>query len=363
MALFQRDGSWFIGYPLGNGKYRRERVGASHALAKDLYAKRLAEIAERRFFPARATISIKFDEIAERYWDLHGKHLAGSWAFMLGKIRHKFGQMKAGEIGPAEVQRYLDEIAAKTSDATANHYLTLLKSIYTKARQFGVFHGENPCAMLKKRPKANHRLRFLSKEEMKTLLAGAHPRLYPFLVAAICTGMRKGELLSLRWENVSLERATIYILKAKSGKPREIPITDGLSRVLGALGPKAEGSVFNLPDITARRYFEQARRAAKLPARGQDKVTLHTLRHSFASHFIMETRDLPTLQRLLGHSTPLLTMIYAHLSREHLAAGMARFEAGMPAMDSGGVLTAPQLLVGPQGARGALTVPSASPMP
>lgn len=340
MAVFERNGNWWIGYPLANGKYRREKVGPSHALAKDLYAKRLTEVAERRFFPARAVEAKKFDELAEQYWLLHGKASSKSWAFMLTRLRQKFGQMNAREITPFEVERYLNEVAARTSNATANHYLTLLKAVYTKARRLGIYHGDNPCDTIRKRKTTNHRLRFLSKEEIAALLSAAHPRLYPFLVAAISTGMRKGELLSLRWENVSLERGTIYILKSKSGKPREIPITRGLARVLMAIGPKAEGAVFDLPDISVRRYFDRARAVAKLPSKGPDRVTIHTLRHSFASHFIMQTQDLPTLQRLLGHATPQLTMIYAHLSRDHVAAGMARFEAGMPTMSPVGLLPA-----------------------
>lgn len=184
--------------------------------------------------------------------------------------------------------------------------------------------------MVKKLREPNHRLRFLSKDEISALYSAAHSRFFPFLVAALHTGMRKGELLELRWENVSLERGTIYILQAKSGKPREIPITGELRKVLEALRPKPEGLVFDLPEIMARRYFEKARKAAKLPAEGPDKVTIHTLRHTFASHFIMQTHDLPTLQRLLGHCSPLLTQRYAHLSRGHLISEMAIFEAAMP---------------------------------
>jgi integrase len=138
--------------------------------------------------------------------------------------------------------------------------------------------------------------------------------------------MRQGELLRLDWKNVSLERLTIYILEAKSGKPREVPITNKLREVLETLGPKREGSVFDLPKITLRRHFEKAMAGAHIAG-----FRFHDLRHTFASHFIMRTNDLPALQRLLGHSTPAMTLRYAHLSNGHMAANMATFEAGMPA--------------------------------
>jgi len=326
--VFQRDGSWYIGYPLGNGKYRREKVGTSHALAKDLYAKRLAEVAERRFFPGRVTNAKKFQELADRYWELHGRHLRSrSWKAILADACGRFGQMKVGDIGSADVQRYYNEILARSSAGTANRYLTLVKSVFNKGKSWGEFHGDNPCDPIKKQREPNHRLRYLSLQEIERLMLAAHPRLRPVVAAAIMTGMRKGELLGLTWANVDLERGTIFILQSKSGRPREIPIAAALKAILIELGPDADGAVFALPEIMLRRYFSRALREAQIEA-----FRWHDLRHTFASHFLMRTGDLPTLQRLLGHSTPLLTMRYAHLSREHQAAGMATFEAGLPSM-------------------------------
>ncbi|MEK7287570.1 MAG: site-specific integrase [Elusimicrobiota bacterium] len=73
-----------------------------------------------------------------------------------------------------------------------------------------------------------------------------------------------------------------------------------------------------------RRYFAQALKDA-----GIDSFRFHDLRHTFASHFIMKTSDLPALQKILGHASPQMTQRYAHLAAGHLAANMAKFEAGM----------------------------------
>jgi len=160
---------------------------------------------------------------------------------------------------------------------------------------------------------------------MERLLAAVHPRLYPVLLCALLTGMRRGEILGLTWENVNLEHGTIYLLKTKSGKPREIPIQAKLRDLLMGLKPQATGSVFNLPLIMLLRYFKKA-----LERSGISYFRFHDLRHTFASHFIMQTNNLPALQKILGHSTPAKTQRYAHLGPGHLASEMAAFESAIP---------------------------------
>ncbi|MBI5210745.1 MAG: site-specific integrase [Elusimicrobia bacterium] len=117
----------------------------------------------------------------------------------------------------------------------------------------------------------------------------------------------------------------IHLERTKSGKSRDIPICSKLHEVLTSLFPRPSGSVFDLPVIMLRRFFEQVVKAA-----GIHSFRFHDLRHSFASHFIMRTNDLPTLQALLGHSTPAMTQRYTRLSRGHLASEMAAFESAIP---------------------------------
>ena len=228
-------------------------------------------------------------------------------------------------MGPADIQRYYNQIAARASYATANRHLTLLRSIFSKAKAWGDFYGDNPCQQVKKRGEPPHRMRYLSYEEMDAFLKAAHSRLRPILACALLTGMRRGEILGLRWENLNLDRGVIYILQSKSGKPREVPIASKLREILLNLGPKSQGPVFDLPVIMLRRYFDKALKDAGLAA-----FRFHDLRHTFASHFVMRTNDLPTLQKLLGHSSSAMTQRYAHLSKGHLASEMAAFESVMP---------------------------------
>lgn len=331
---FKKAGQWWIDYRGADGRRHREKVGdgASHSLAEQVLAKRQSAAAEGKHFPGRAADSLTFGEVADKFWNLHGQYLASSsWRFLFDIIKAEFGSRKIGAINGGDVQRFYAKIAAPTREdqgqrySTANKYLTLLKSIFNRAALWGDFQGINPCRGIKKGREAAHKLRYASVEEMDALLSKASPRLYPVLATSLLTGLRRGEVLGLRWENVSLERDLIYVLKTKSGHPRELPIPSKLRDLLIDLGPKKEGPVFGLPVITLRRNF-----AAALKAAGVFDLRWHDLRHSFASWFLMRTNDLPALQRLLGHASPSMTLRYAHLSRGHLASNVAAFESAIP---------------------------------
>ena len=326
MAVFKKRGKWWIGYRV-NGKRRREPTGAtSHALAKEILVKRLNEVVEHRHFPTRRAIGRSFAEAADKYWDLVGRHSKSrTWRYMLAILKAEFGAKKLVAVSVADVQGYYNRRREETSHATANRYLTLLSAVFNRAKEWGDFYGENPCSSIKKIREEEHRVRYLSAEEIERLLRASPGRLYPVVVCALLTGMRRGEILGLTWENVSLERDTLYIPQSKSGKPRELPIPGKLREVLLTIGPRGEGRVFDLPVIMLRRLFSRALKDA-----GIFGFRFHDLRHTMASHFVMRTSDLYALQRLLVHSTPAMTQRYAQLSRGHMASNIAAFEAAIP---------------------------------
>jgi len=243
---------------------------------------------------------------------------------MLRLLVAEFGEMPLTKFTVPMVVEYRNKVKARASNVAANRHLAFLRSMFYKAIEWGKLNGENPAARIKLERENNHRLRFLSELEINRLLPHCHPRILPVVVCAILTGMRMSEILRLLWENVDLEHGIIYVLDSKSGKPREIPIAAKLDSILRSLGPKLRGSVFEMPEITLRRRFPEALRAA-----GVSDFRFHDLRHTFASHYIMQTGDLPALQKLLGHSTPAMTQRYAHLAESHLRAGIERLDASM----------------------------------
>lgn len=324
MGAYKRGRTWWIDYYHGD-KRIRESVGPTKALAEKALRKRLIEIAEGTYFPNLTNKDIGFQELAERYWDLHGKYKrTKSYRLMLAQLVKHFGNKRISEIRPALVLEYRNKVKDRASVATANRHHSLLRAILYKAVEWDMLRGDNPAAKVKLEREQGHRLRFLSQEEITVLLQACDSRLYSIVVCAIWTGMRKGELLNLTWDNVDLEHNTIYIIQSKSGKPREVPISPRLSELFITMGPKREGRVFELAEITLRRYFPKALKRA-----GINDFRFHDLRHTFASHFIMKTNDMPALQKILGHHSPILTQRYAHLSRGHMLSNMTTFDVGM----------------------------------
>ena len=167
---------------------------------------------------------------------------------------------------------------------------------------------------------------FLTFEEARRLVAGPRDEWRTMMFVAMRTGLRRGELLGLRWIDVDLEAGRILVRQAyvhgqfvtpKSGKPREVPLGDDVIEELrihrherGPLvfcdheGKPLRPSVLMWP-------LERARKNAGLRPLGW-----HMLRHTFASHLAMRGQPLKVIQELLGHSSIETTMIYAHLMPE-----------------------------------------------
>lgn len=146
--------------------------------------------------------------------------------------------------------------------------------------------------------------------------------LRPMILLSINTGLRRGELFSLRWENVSFDRAMLTIegTYAKSGKTRHIPLNSEALHVLKSWRPQINNSDLLFPNKdgnpfdTVKKSWGNLIKSAKIK-----NFRWHDLRHHFASRLVMAAVDLNTVRELLGHSDMAMTLRYAHLAPEHKA--------------------------------------------
>jgi len=233
------------------------------------------------------------------------------------------------------------EVANKP--ATINRHIATIKHMFTKAVQWEMVEESvlKKIRSVKLLEENNKRLRYLSWEECETLINECNKHLKPIVITALNTGMRKGEILNLQWDNVDLKHGFILLSMAmtKNGERREIPLNGTLKGLLEDLKKGIKGNVevlhkgkddnvtpypSNNPyvfydPITGNPYgdvkngFNAACKRA-----GIRDFHFHDLRHTFASQLVMAGIDITTVSRLLGHKDLTMTLRYSHLSPQHM---------------------------------------------
>jgi len=175
------------------------------------------------------------------------------------------------------------------------------------------------------RPRSEHKLpNVLSKEEVSAILHASHNQKHSTMLSLIyACGLRRGELLNLKPEQVDSKRHLLHILNAKGKKDRVIPISD---KVIGMLReyykiyrPKTwlfEGQIAGEP--YSEESLAKVLKIACLKVKIAKPVTLHWLRHSYATHLLESGTDLRYIQELLGHKSSKTTEIYTHVSEKSL---------------------------------------------
>jgi len=157
--------------------------------------------------------------------------------------------------------------------------------------------------------------------------------LTPIVLVALNTGLRKGELLNLRWPDVDLVGAQLTVQGdgAKSGQTRHVPLNADALKTLTAwqTATSSKGYVFPGRADSSDGRLDNVKKgwAAVLTAAKVSNFRFHDLRHTFASKLVMAGVDLNTVRELLGHSDLKMTLRYAHLALEHKAAAVAKLVA------------------------------------
>lgn len=336
LPIFKRkdrpwDRRYYIRVPRddGSGRYRVLVASESYKESKERLAKLKGRAVEGLEFPSRAAGRRRFSELVSKYWELHGKKLRShTWAFYRKEIEKVFGNKRLAEITTEAIQRFYNELRDRHSVSHANKHFTLIRSIFSKAKRWKLFYGENPCAGVDVEREDNRRERVLSFEERGRLLSCSHPRLYPVIVFTLRMAMRKGEVLGITWENVDLDGNALYVLKTKSGKRKVLRFGPDTKALLMDQEPdekKRTGKVFRLPEISLRRYFKKALQTASI-----SDFKFHDLRHCTASIAVERTKDMPAVKEVLGHSTMSQTERYKHFSPDYMIAVMTALESAIP---------------------------------
>lgn len=200
-------------------------------------------------------------------------------------------------------KRLLDGIKA----STINREMYRLSGVLSVLKKLEIYNGENPINGLPFLKITPPEMTFLSHDEITYLLSSLSGDYRKIALLCLSTGARYGEASKLRSEQVNNGRVTF--LKTKNGKLRVVPISPDLEQEIKT---KPSGQLFK---VSYDMFREKLKKIKPDLPRGQ---ATHVLRHTFASHFMMNGGNIVALQQILGHANIQQTMTYAHLAPDYL---------------------------------------------
>ena len=300
---------------------------------------------------AEAALNITFSEVFERYLghSRNNKRSAKSWQreeslFRLW-IESVIGNRPMREIKPLHLERVKKGMAiAGRSPRSIQYCLAVIRQTFNYALNNDLIACKNPAGSTGgvKRPTLdNRRTRFLTKEEATALLSELAKRstdVHDIALFSLQTGARAGEVFSLTWGDIDLFQGTALLRDTKSNKNRHLYLTDEVKNMLAhrrAAGAKNTDLVF--PDKNGNKVVQISdsfnRAIDKLGLNvdvtdRRDKLTFHSLRHTYASQLVQAGVDIYHVKELLGHSTITLTERYSHLSESTLKQAALKIQNG-----------------------------------
>lgn len=256
---------------------------------------------------------ISFKDISKtflKYSENHKKSFKDD-EYFCKKFDNFYGAKFVKDIKPSDIEAYFTKrLKENVKNSTINREFDSLRKLFQLAVNDRII-TENPCSKVKKLRVDNIQIRYLTKQEEKDLFKqiGNH-WIKPIIIMALKTGMRKGEMLSLKWVSVNFSKGYIDVLQSKTGKARKIPLAPKLAKEL--LKVKKIGEyVFTNPD-TKLPYEDVRQFEDFIKDSGIVKFRFHDLRHTFATRCIEKKTDIVVLATLLGHRNIQTTMRYAH---------------------------------------------------
>jgi integrase len=241
----------------------------------------------------------------------------------LRRLRETVGNIPMNSLTTGHLEQFRLNELKRVKPTSLNIYLRHIKSALAFAVRNGYIEKNPATGLPLCRVPQNNIPRYLSSSEVERLrtAAAGHPDLLRMIDFCLRTGARRGELVSVRWMDVDLERGLVYIrnqpnFTTKSKRGRAIPISKRLRQMLEEMRPAhpdPEAKLFEKGYWAFGSGFRAVVKQAGLPA----SITPHVLRHTFCSFLVMAGVPMATVKELMGHADISTSMIYTHLSGQH----------------------------------------------
>lgn len=315
------EGQWQVkvrkrGYPTQTNTFRNKSIAQKWATQVE------AQMDNKLFISSTLAETSTFQQLADRYITeiLPSKKSAVKLESMIKGICSYFGEYSVISITPEKLAKYRDERLKKVKPETVRKDLLCIKRILTVAsKEWAVYlpHG-NPVDMVTVPPQPKRgRERRLEAGEQEKLLEVAKKygeQIYLIILFATATGMRRGEIVKLRWENIDRSRRTAKLEDTKNGESREVPLSPSALKVLASWPRNINGKIFSMKADSITRAFERCCKKA-----GIENLRFHDLRHEATSRFFEMGFSIMEVSAITGHKDLAMLKRYTHLKAEDLA--------------------------------------------
>ncbi len=316
-TIYKRGNSWCVGFTMKGRRYR-ETVGPNKKVAEKVLSLRMTQVLENRYFPPnRALGRMPFNQFADMYLE-RVVPLMKSIRTERDRVKRwmrQFATRPLGQITRAEVETWRREKMSRCKPATINRDLSRLRHMLNIAVEWELLE-ESPMQGMKFLRENNARTRYLSVGECHRLIDSCMaPHIRAIVTVALHTGMRLGEILNLRWQDLDFSSGFILVRDSKNGQARQVPMDSMISTVLRSWPRLSDQDIVFTSVMTGGRIVDI--RAGFLNSCKRAGITglhFHDLRHTFASQFVMAGGDIYILKEILGHKSITNSQRYAHLS-------------------------------------------------
>jgi len=264
-----------------------------------------------------------FSEVIERYLTEVTPSMKGASEDTIrlkAMMRKPIARWSMANLSAARVAVYRDERLKEVSAGTVIRELAYLSAIINHARKEWGINIPNPVQMVRKPQSPQARSRVLTDVEVFNLLHSLEPTgrrshwTKPVVQLALATAMRRGELLSLRWEHVDLQAQTAFLPNTKNGDSRTVPLSSVAIQVLASLPRHISGVVIPVKFFTLDAAFKRARKRA-----GLDDVRFHDLRRTAITRMAEKLPNVIELAAVSGHKSLMVLKRYYRPTAMELA--------------------------------------------
>jgi len=317
MRVYKRGESWYLDVRHDSRRIRKKITGArtkSEAVAALATIK--ADIL-RGEFNFKQEKKILFNDFAKEYL-VYARINKGSWKrdqVSLKNLNAFFVRFLLLKINPKHIEDYKIQRIEKVKPATVNRELALLKFMFSLAIKWK-YVKENPVKEVKQFQERKIEMKILDRDEIDRLIHNSCDHLKGIIILALNTGMRKGEILNLNWNDIDFNKLFIFIKTSKSGAARKAPMNDLVVDTLKRIKRESD-YVFCSPKTKEHiKDVKTAFKAACVRAKICN-LRFHDLRHTAATYMVTGGIDLVTVSEILGHADIKMTMRYAHPTPEN----------------------------------------------